>query len=150
MPGEALLRVPYGWRVLFACLLLAGLAACAGLQEPREEEVPSVTAPSGEAAGQAVAAEELPEPEAENPDGGNAEAVEPALSGQPPSGGDTAPGAALPVPRPPAEAKKPAGKAKVTGEPAKAAAAAKAPAASPAKPPRRGRRGSANRAGGGP
>lgn len=120
-----------GWRVLFACLLLAGLAACAGLQEPREEEVPSVTAPSGEAAGQAVAAEELPEPEAENPDSGNPEAVEPALSGQPASGGDSAPGAALPVPRPPAEPKKPAGKAKAAGEPAKAA---KAPAASPAKP----------------
>jgi tetratricopeptide (TPR) repeat protein len=130
-----------GWRVLFVCLLLVGLAACASLRKPREEEVPSLAAPSGETAGQAVSAEELPEPQAESsatespaaerPGEGAMEpalsGVEPAFGGRTASGGESGP-PALPVPRPPAEAKKPAGKTKAAGEPAKV------PAASPAKP----------------
>ena len=151
------------WRVLLACLLLVGLAACAGLPRPEnagdEQKEVSVTAPGGEADGQDLAlAGELPEPQAENPQpalsgqpasGG---AAEPALSGEPAFGGEPALGgvepalsgestpggeAALPVPRPPAEPKKaPAKKAAAASKPAKEAKTPQAstPKAAAAKP----------------
>jgi tetratricopeptide (TPR) repeat protein len=101
------------------------------------EKVLSVAAPGGEAAGEPIAAAELPEPQTESPEVG-AEMVEPAPTTVAP---------ALPVPRPPAESAKPAGKTGVTaagkpagktgataaGKPAKSAKAAAAPAAPAAK-----------------
>jgi tetratricopeptide (TPR) repeat protein len=122
-------------RLLLACLLLAGLTACASLRKPREEEVPFATAPSAEAAGRSDPQEALPEPETGNQEAESSEADAARLPFSAPSppagaaGGESTPAAALPVPAAPAEPKKPAGKSAAAGQTGKAA---KPPAASPA------------------